>query len=278
MQSGTTVLAPNSLEMNDAGSPFSVLNAYFDASGSHSGSKLLTFGGLIGSARDWDEFAVDWSVCLERHNLREFHAVHCVNQTGEFRDRSFAERLGIMGDFIDVLIERNLLHIASIVLMDDWNKLSPIERRRLDDPWIFGFEFSVQQSVNWTRRANPKGFVGFVLDIENPQVQQKALATFQHYKASHKWHSGLAGISFDSSERVLPLQAADLFAYGINRRETIKLYPRKEDFPVVKAFERLTHDFAKAGGIYDLAAFRELLGQMRAKEGSKFKKPIQSGE
>lgn len=245
--------------------PIVVIYAYFDPSGSHDQSKILAFGGLIGFPDDWEKCTTAWMLVLQKYDLKEFHAVDCVNHTGEFADRSFAERLTILGAFIDALTEMNLMHIASVLLMDDWRALSPEDQDTLErSPWHFAFHCAIQQTIRWSRKMSVTERVGFLLDVESPAITGKALEVFRSYKESPTWRDNLAGLAFDSSVNVWQLQAADLFAFGAYRMVRDEHFGTKERFPFVKPFERLISRFAIAGGIYDKEALKNLLVNMRS--------------
>ena len=70
--------------------------AYFDDSGSHTDSEIVTIGGVIGTPQQWNDFDKRWKALLAeplpgKPKLRMFHLSHCNAREGEFQAYSDAE-------------------------------------------------------------------------------------------------------------------------------------------------------------------------------------------
>ena len=77
-----------------------MISAYFDDSGSHDDSRIIVYGGLIGTEDQWNSFLDKWEAKLAgplpgKVPLSQFHASRCLSRGKGFEDytRDEAERL-----------------------------------------------------------------------------------------------------------------------------------------------------------------------------------------
>ena len=114
---------------------FTVLKAYFDDSGTHNGSKIYALAGVLGSASAWNDLLRRWQVLLDTYGLKEIHMSEIVNGTGAYAGKRQFERELIHKECYDALAGIDLAHVASAIVMDDWNSLNDQERARLCSPY-----------------------------------------------------------------------------------------------------------------------------------------------
>jgi hypothetical protein len=105
-----------------------MLRAYFDDSGSHAGSEIVTIGGLVGTAQQWDRFDKKWKALLAeplpgKPQLRKFHLSHCNSQESEFQGYSDAECDAVTHDFRQILIDCGVISTASSIDKRAWDEL-----------------------------------------------------------------------------------------------------------------------------------------------------------
>jgi hypothetical protein len=73
-----------------------MLGAFFDDSGTHAGSPVMTIGGVLGTEAQWDVFAAAWEALLKeplpgKKPLKQFHLSPCRAGRDEFESYSSAE-------------------------------------------------------------------------------------------------------------------------------------------------------------------------------------------
>lgn len=105
-----------------------MLRAYFDDSGTHARSPVVVVGGLVGSVADWERFEGSWGQKLAaplpgKPPLKMFHLAACKAGDGEFEGYSIAERDAVTHDFRQIIIESNLVGVASAIERKAWAEL-----------------------------------------------------------------------------------------------------------------------------------------------------------
>ena len=105
-----------------------LFQAYFDDSGTHAGSPVVVFGGLIGSESQWEGFDETWRNRLtqplpDKPRLKKFRLSSCMAAEDDFQGYKPVEREAIAGGFRDLIIESNLASTASAVDRVAWDEL-----------------------------------------------------------------------------------------------------------------------------------------------------------
>lgn len=261
-----------------------VLYGFMDASNTHSGAKVWCLCGFL-----CDEGAIlkldrDWNAVLDKPTwptrVKRFHAVECIHQYGEFENWRFADRLAIWGELIDVIIDVPMAALGSVVVIEDFAKLSPEEldllrSEELGDPLALSVQYAFQKAITLTRNTSDSENIGIAFDDEEPARSQKCHELCNVYKGKFGFGKRLAGIGFVSSFKFAPLQAADLLAYG-TYRYIMQRYPdfNESDFPVHPGFGRMLRGIATAGGAFDLDAMKNLSAKIREKQSSEGRKMV----
>jgi len=254
-----------------------ILNGYFDGSGTHADSKVRTLCGFLGELSAWQDLIDRWMVVLGNpewpNRPRELHMFDCAHGLGDFDGWSYAQRLALVGDCVNVVTDSRIFAVGSGAYTDIFSQIGIdnmilLESERLGQPLDLVFQYCVQQIAHWTKTEWKDEKVGLIFDEDNKPEADTYLDHHRYYKASAKYGAVLAGIGFDSSEQVLPLQAADLLAYGTYQWALKQRFPLDEpDFSAIPAFERMIKNMKADGGIYDLVALRGLLVQIRMRLG-----------
>jgi hypothetical protein len=256
-----------------------VIVGYFDDSNTHSGSKIVSLCGFLADIRWWEDFHQEWQRVLDNpqwpNRPREFHTVDIVHRTGEFADWSLAQRLAIFGDMTSVIAKSNIIAIGSLCVTDAFYNRTPFEQDLLarggfSSPMDVVFQFLLGQVIFSTRQYGQTHTpavqfeeIGLVFDEAPAPTARRFLEQYDHIKQKHPYGKMLSGISFRSSEKLSPIQAADMLAYTTYYWQFKQLFPsdREFDFPVIPGFQRLIDNVASAGGIYNENAMRQLIAQ-----------------
>lgn len=193
-----------------------MLKAYFDDSGTHAESTVTVVGGLVGTEAQWTQFRQQWAEKLEhplpgKPRLRMFHLSACKAGAGEFAGYSLAERDAVTHDFRQIIIAANLIGTASAVERRAWDELvvGPL-RAELGDALAPCAEHAISETVSIAGPYPDGDKIAIVFDqgIESPRLRIVADCTTR-LLATHAW---VRSITFDSVEKTLPLQGADMMA------------------------------------------------------------------
>jgi hypothetical protein len=111
-----------------------MLYAYFDDSGTHGVSPVVSVGGLIGTSAQWALFNKTWEILLKnplgKQSLPSFGLSDCRGRRHHFRDYSDAEVDAITHDFRELIKNSGVKAVASAIDKKAWDDLvvGPIRR------------------------------------------------------------------------------------------------------------------------------------------------------
>jgi hypothetical protein len=258
-----------------------VFYGFFDGSNTHAGARVWTLCGFLGDDVAFGPLDDEWKRVLAKpcwpRQLSRFHMFDCVHGHGEFLGWSFAERLGIFGELATLIMASPLVAIGSVVITEDFAKLTADERNLLrseglGEPLDLSLQYVYQTALNLTRETSDAEQIGLLFDNENPATQFRCMEFLNLYKTKFGYEKWFAGIGFGESVAFTPLQAADILAY-CTYRFTMLRYPQNNepDFPVIPGFERMINGVLNHGGGFDLESMKQLAAQIkerRAKSAS----------
>lgn len=195
-----------------------MLKAYFDDSGTHAGSNVVVMGGLIGSITQWNAFEQEWRdklahPLLGKPALRKWSTADCRARVGEFRDYDHhgAERDAVTRDFRKIIIDSELIGIASAIDQTAWDELVVGPARGVLGTALEAcFTHCIAQTaLIASTHPEAKDDIAIVFDqgIETERLNRITRA----YK-SQLLDRNLVSIAFADVGRILPLQAADMVA------------------------------------------------------------------
>ena len=223
--------------------------AYGDETGTHDGSKFCAVLGYVASPRQWKLFRRDWRKALGKR-IPEFHAVDFFQRASwESSDSPYhgwSEKKAEV--FLDKLLRTinryDLRPIGFAYESEPFMALSLEERKRLTGAvrfnrvrrrgdqvevssklitsgaptqlYFLGVSYVITEAV----KAAPSGAnVSFVFD-RREQSESRAADMFDEitqYSSSPILEGRLGSLSFRDSSDYEPIQAANLYAYVINR-------------------------------------------------------------
>lgn len=249
-----------------------MLHAYFDDSGHPGSSKIFALAGVLGKAEAWEELLLRWHPLLTRYELSEMHMYDVVNCRGDCKLKEKWVRQMIHKECYDALQGINLIHVASAVVMDDWNSLDQASKSRLGSPYQLCFQTCVQTVANGLRvEVESPDFepVDFVFDQADKAIAQLAVENFLEHKSNPAYSPFLGSITFDDSKRKPGIQVADLFAYHCYKftMKRLGLPEGQPDFELMPLhLKQLDAMSVAAKGLWDSEAMHDLLTEISQKE------------
>jgi hypothetical protein len=192
-----------------------VLKAFFDDSGTHLNSDVVVMGGLIAPEDGWAALEVEWAEALADLGLRKMHMASCEGRRGQFKNMERGERDRVVARFRGIIERLKGRMLFSAVSRAVWQKVASttILGRAFPDPIDYCFNSCMRHAMESRRTTAPiREPVVVTFDSREQSISQWAPLAKGYEK---RWPDRVAGFSFGSMEKVLPLQAADIIAYEV---------------------------------------------------------------
>jgi len=209
-----------------------ILESYFDDSSDDKRENYRAYGGLIGSAEQWDAQLLGWNNAT--YGLEEpVRSTDCEGGHGQFKGVDKAERDARMASMVDVIKTTKLGGFASIVPVRIYRQVFP--NSRPNDPSLLALRQAIMNMAYIANNFQMDVQMWFELGNENASIT-KAFESIMGYSS---WTPAkrLRSLLFDT-KRCVGLQAADLVA-----REAFKHIAnrgiRRMRIPVIRLSDRL---------------------------------------
>lgn len=213
-----------------------MLTAYFDDSGTHDDSNIVIWAGISGNQFQWDAFTQDWYAKLRAPSpgklpLSRFHMSDCQNARNEFEGWSRPATDFLVHELGQIILKKALWGYASAVRRKDWDELiTGHPREALGDAEGFCVRNVYVKTTDWAKNWTSGKDVAFVFD-DRPHRRhenQTIFDMFQRHHRASKEVPDLVSITFASSHKILPLQAADMLAWEIYTHAKDVFYERTD--------------------------------------------------
>jgi hypothetical protein len=200
-----------------------MLTAYFDESrmdDGDGGKPYPVIGGYVASVENWLSLTSQWRAVLQDNGLKAFHAKDCWANQKEFKDRvrwNKQAKCDLVNGLLDIIQEHVPLSIISTIDGEAYKELTAdaLADRFHSQYELCGFSCSVLLG-EWAEPLNPSP-IALVFDQGNPHRHSFEIGHSLVRVGPWPWSRFLGSISFASDERVVPLQAADLYAWSMSR-------------------------------------------------------------
>lgn len=209
------------------------LAAYMDDSREE--GQLHSIAGYLGVLDDWESyFAPEWNAVLEKapHPLSEFKASDCRALQGEFNGWTREEADGLTKDLVSVLTHHpssRLFGFGAVMRIPPMDDLVLLEKsERLAH--LMCFSDVVSSILLIAGHRGETDMIHFVHDYQ-PNLKGRLDDIFAEVRDVWKptYQGDVSHLQFEDSEKVLPLQAADLLAYETRKdlKNRLESPPRK---------------------------------------------------
>jgi len=252
-----------------------MLVGYFDDSGTHDRSSVCLLAGVISNSVYWGRIEQEWAARLltrRAQGITWFHAFDCEHGHNEFKDIRRDLREPFAYGLSNVLCNHSygVQCIASAVKRKDWDDCAPdfLKVRCLNDPYNFCFEHCLQQVANWSIQAAKGEPVALVFAKRQGSDEFSAMIHGVYLRGETYQLPGLGAFSVADPRLVLPLQAADLFAYEMYRYAQVYNGP---DTPKRPVLENL---YAKGLSMYATIHDKNSLASIRPRSPAQGKQPF----
>jgi Protein of unknown function (DUF3800) len=205
-----------------------VLNAYIDGSGTGD-PKHLVLAGYIATADIWIEFSKDWKAQLDEAKLPYFK-MH--EQVARPEIAAWFYRLIEKHDIKAAI--SCVIHTDELVRVNRSIKYPPhiINTEQIENPYYFGFKAIIDVLAQNQQKLGISGPVNFIFDEESEK--ERVLQGWELMKAASSPEiAKLYGETpaYQNDKKIMPLQAADLYAWWILKWEREGLIEAVRDLP-----------------------------------------------
>jgi hypothetical protein len=202
-----------------------MLQACFDESGTHGGSRVLSVAGYVGEKEQWERFADEWASVLRDAGLpagKPFHATDFENRLGDFADWSQEKRIETQRNLFGIVRRRVRHGFSASMNVDAWDSLviKPIRASGIPasagahSAYSFALVRCLCQIEKWADRYDVSDRIayfvesgsGFGCDLNSVHATLRDGAS---ERSRYRYQS----FTIVNMSDFLPLQAADLLAY-----------------------------------------------------------------
>jgi hypothetical protein len=201
-----------------------MLQAFFDDTGTHDGSKwgpskIVAVAGIFGTEGDLRGLESEWRkhldrpLCGNKPRLKRFHMVDCQRSVGEFTGWSRTETNYFCHQLGTAIIESGVAGYGFASSRKDWDDLITGDARDvLGDSEGNCVRNCFIKAAAWAQHSTFDPHMSFVFD-DRPHRQRENKVVYDVFKRQTMPPPELVGIFFATSHKILPLQAADLVAW-----------------------------------------------------------------
>jgi Protein of unknown function (DUF3800) len=239
-----------------------IVHAYFDESGSHSGSPVLCVAGYVFEKRRARRLAADWRAVLGQFDLPYFHMVDCAHGNGIFAPLSKRARIQVATSMIRIIKEWATIGFAVSVdtqayadLMPSWgptkSAYSFCARCVIDEigRWFHQIGFRGKSAYFFEAGHDSRSEADKVIDavLTNPLNQVNQI------------HYGYVAHDFVQKVESPAVQAADLLAWqwATDLKHQLAQRPRRKDFESLLAVPVRGAHFTRNRLLYYLEILKE---------------------
>jgi hypothetical protein len=205
-----------------------MLVGYFDDSGTHDDSEIIVWAGFVGSEDQWAGLTTAWTAKLAaplpgKPPLRRFHMSKCEARDGEFIDYSVAEKDALIHDFRHLIIDSNVIGRAFAVERQEWDRrVVGAYQILFGDAEGYCFAECISFALAQARENEADKKIKLIFDDRSERAAVHRMLgdrykNFYDGNPAHPDYPHLGDVSFKSSYKEEPLQAADMLAWETYR-------------------------------------------------------------
>jgi hypothetical protein len=220
------------------------ISCYLDDSGTDKGSPQAVVGGLWLDKLKFSSFCDSWSKLLVNYNINNpLHMKEFSRPHGRLAFLSNRERHKLFSKVQKLINSHKIFSIGGTINQKQYLSLQENIKNAMSI-YGFGFILCVYLNHNLASNINYRGDIAYVLDELNEKRGQILEAHAEMKRLQEKefrpFHIG--SILFDDDKRILPLQASDVIAWGIHRRDSGKSINQGFE-PIKEIFKENHYDF-----------------------------------
>lgn len=238
-------------------------------------SEIVVVAGLIAPTARWERFETDWKLVLASYGIDYFHAVEFYHSDGPWKRGTQWDAESYRASFIAKLLSvvqaletKPDVAVVSLVWKKDYKLIFPkhdIVKMSVGTAYTVGCTGCWWLGAKWMEEQVKSEKICFFFDDGHEHIGDAAVAyqkakNYPPYAERYK----MGGIIFTNDKDFVPLQAADLLAYGVMRNMRARGYPLDAN-PIIRDFtgNQFPHNVLIANGDYLRTIRREHVRLLR---------------
>jgi hypothetical protein len=191
----------------------SMVEVYFDESGSHERSPVLCVAGYIFESDRAKTFSQEWDEVLSTHGLPFFRMSDCAHGNGPFNEKSLQTRIDIATCMIEIIKRHASAGIASVIKMEQYDRLMPYHQN-LGGSYTFCIVVCLAGVLKWIQDNGFEGDISYFFEAgHKSQSEANRIMELMFDKSDARREYCYASHTFVRKEKAAPVQAADLLAW-----------------------------------------------------------------
>jgi hypothetical protein len=223
------------------------VTVYFDDSGTHPESSIAVGAGFVSTVEQWREFNRNWEEAKKHDGFKVFHMADFASGHGEFANWDDTKKRRVLDCLCSIIRTRIKGGWNTAVTKKDYDQVIVEPFRQ----WAgrFHYTFCVRQCAgniaNWRQAQNPPASMRYVFDRtsrgkgEIMSVMDRAIKSSE-FESKSTGIKPLSGYSFDNKAEILPLQAADIYAWTALQQMHKRLSGRRLSWLAELSFDLLS--------------------------------------
>lgn len=204
----------------DHGGFVALFKVYIDEGGTDENSPILTVAGYIARPSQWKLFTRDWTRVLKPTGIKVYHATDAQALEKQFKGWT-GQQVGELCSRLLPIIPRYARGASVSIDMREFRAAvghRPELMRVFSTPYNACFHWFTMSLLDWADRAGSEPKFAFVHEINDMKAQ--AIEGFEWVKKHSPFGNGgsLLSLSFADKDEFVPLQAADILAFEVNKR------------------------------------------------------------
>jgi hypothetical protein len=186
---------------------------YFDESGTHD-KGWLTLAGFAGHKDQWCKFSGEWLAALEPTPFSQFHAKEFFHWAKKPENGALAK--DVLRNLIGVILRRSDRGFSYSMSVSEYLETVPPKfASTYGSPYAMCAQELLTAILDWSRKREYDGPFSYFFEDGHKNAHQ-LVKNFHELKSDKSFK--IRSIRLASKEDLVPLQAADLLAYRMNRR------------------------------------------------------------
>jgi Protein of unknown function (DUF3800) len=227
------VVARVVLPHNSQDGLLTMLRGYFDDSGTHTTSDVVVMAGLFGYPNQWDLFSELWAKrladpCPGKLALPRFHMTACQAGDEEFLGWKRLECNFLVDELIEIIRKTGVYGFGCGLARKHYDAIITGDHRRASgNAETMCIINCFVKLVRFTKDVMGSREIAFIFD-DRPQQKHNVDRIYDVYQGVKENGVDITSVSFGSSKKILPLQAADLLAWEVYQDSIDSLNGRRE--------------------------------------------------
>lgn len=194
------------------------LHGYFDESGTHDGSEVVTVAGYISTAEQWELFGRDWANALKDYGLESFHMTDFANGAKGYRGWTEQERRIRFARLIGLINKHVIASVGIAIPTRSFEQIFPKHAKRfVGGAYGLAAACCFLDAARILESGYPSARIAYVFEAGSRGAGEVMKVFDWNYKnREQRPKLKLLSLKFEGKE-FSPLQAADILSYELYR-------------------------------------------------------------